>query len=320
MDERINKYFANELNKDERLALLKDSLANRELKKEFIDYQNIETLFNLHTNKKSIEEGKDGYKHLLQKIKHKHRKLYLIHAWKYAAIIILCVCTTWWIHGYLNDFIGLNTVSQELYVPPGQRAKLTLPDGSQVWVNAGSTLKYPSVFGKERRISLVGEAFFKVAKGKKPFIVSTGKLNVMAVGTQFNVFNYPNENLAVSLLEGVVKIYKEDKINDGIILHPNQKLIEQKKQFYIQPITENPIIWTDGLFAFHKEKLKNILRKMELYYDVRIITKDPSILEYEYTGKFRQKDGIMELLNIIQRIHPFIIERDENQNIITLYR
>lgn len=79
-------------------------------------------------------------------------------------------------------------------------------------------------------------------------------------------------------------------------------------------ITKDPIIWKDGLYAFDKQKLKDILKKLELYYDVKIIVKDTSILEYEYTGKFRQRDGVMEVLRIIQKIHPFKIKQKENTN------
>ena len=78
-----------------------------------------------------------------------------------------------------------SVIAQELSVPAGQRAHILLPDGSKVWVNAGSTLSYPSLFSDERRVKLIGEAFFEVAKGDKPFIVSTGKVDVKALGTQF---------------------------------------------------------------------------------------------------------------------------------------
>lgn len=194
-----------------------------------------------------------------------------------------------------------SVIAQELSVPAGQRAHILLPDGSKVWVNAGSTLSYPSLFSDERRVKLIGEAFFEVAKGDKPFIVSTGKVDVKALGTQFNVFNYPKEELSVALLEGSVRIYRPEYERQGVILKPNQQLTENNGRFLISPIDKNPIIWKEGLYAFDKQKLKDILKKLELYYDVKIFVKDVSILEYEYTGKFRQRDGVMEVLRIIQK-------------------
>lgn len=196
-------------------------------------------------------------------------------------------------------------VTQELSVPAGQRAHIVLPDGSKVWVNAGSTLTYPSIFGEERRVKLNGEAFFEVAKGTLPFIVSTGKVDIKALGTQFNVFNYPSEELTVALLEGSVRVYHPEQEQQGVLLSPEQQLTATANgRFLVGSITKDPIIWKDGLYAFDKQKLKDILKKLELYYDVKIIVKDTSILEYEYTGKFRQRDGVMEVLRIIQKIHP----------------
>ena len=115
-------------------------------------------------------------------------------------------------------------VTQKLSVPAGQRAHIVLPDGSKVWVNAGSTLTYPSIFGEERRVKLNGEAFFEVAKGTLPFIVSTGKVDIKALGTQFNVFNYPSEELTVALLEGSVRVYHPEQEQQGVLLSPEQQL------------------------------------------------------------------------------------------------
>lgn len=77
-------------------------------------------------------------------------------------------------------------------------------------------------------------------------------------------------------------------------------------------------LWTDGIYSFDNEPLGNILRRMELYYDVKIVVEDPSISNWKYRGKFRQRDGIDEILRMIQRIHKFKIEKDEENNTIIL--
>ena len=321
MDQRIIKYYAGELSKEERKTLLKDAFSDQALKKEMMDYQHLQSLMQLHPQAKNEFIGKKSWERFMQARRTEKWKRLFLHFLRYAAVILVCVASTWWItyssgHGDMS-----RAVVQELSVPAGQRAHIVLPDGSKVWVNAGSVLSYPSVFGKERRIKLTGEAFFEVAKDASPFIVSTGRVDVRALGTQFNVFNYPTEKLTVALLEGSVRVYHHDQEQQGVLLRPQQQLTESADgRFQVSDITQDPIIWKDGLYAFNKQKLRDILKKLELYYDVKFTVKDASILEYEYTGKFRQRDGVMEVLRIIRKIHPFNIKQIENTNEIILYR
>ena len=324
MDNRIIKYYAGELDKTERTALLQEAFSNQELKKQMMEYQQLESLMQLSSDNKNELLGKRSLLTFIKARQGEKRRRLFLGIMRYAAVIAACAFSTWWItHSMLTDSMPTEDVTlsaiQELTVPAGQRAQLVLPDGSKVWVNAGSILTYPSVFGEERRVALTGEAYFKVAKGQKPFIVSTGKIDVKVLGTEFNVFNYPAEPLEVSLFEGSVRVYKPDQESTGVVLQPNQQLIEKDGQMVIQTLSDDAIMWKDGLYAFNKEKMKDILKKLELYYEVKIIVKNPTILEYEYTGKFRQWDGLMEVLRIIQKIHPFKIEKKENTNEIILY-
>ena len=79
-------------------------------------------------------------------------------------------------------------------------------------------------------------------------------------------------------------------------------------------------MWKDGIYNFKSERLESILKKLELYYDVKIVVKSPEILSYRYTGKFRQRDGVVEILRIIQKIHHFKMSENDERNIVTLYR
>lgn len=321
MDHRITKYYAGELSKEERKALLQEAFSNQELKKEMMNYQHLQSLVKLHPQEKNELLGKESLKRFMQARQAEKGKRLLFHFLRYASIIVACIASTWWItYSFVSTDVP-QPVAQELSVPAGQRAHIVLPDGSKVWVNAGSTLSYPSIFGEERRVKLSGEAFFEVAKGSLPFIVSTGKVDVKALGTQFNVFNYPTEEVTVALLEGSVRVYHPGQEQQGVLLSPEQQLTETADgHFLVGPITKDPVIWKDGLYAFDKQKLKDILKKLELFYDVKIIVKDAALLECEYTGKFRQRDGVMEVLRIIRKIHPFKIRQKENTNEITLYR
>lgn len=319
MDNRIVKYYAGELNREERESLLKDCRTDSELKEQMLNFQNIQSLMQLHPDRKDEALGRRSLKEFLRARKLAHYRLIGFKALRYAAIILICIFTTWAVNSYYNDK-QLLANNQELSVPAGQRAHIVLPDGSQVWVNAGSKLEYPSVFKKERLVKLTGEALFKVSKGKLPFVVNTGKYDIKALGTQFNVYNYPGEDLKVSLLEGAVRVYDSKNENDGFLMKPNQQVQMHDGRFLMTQITDNPAIWTDGLCAFDNERMEYILRKMELYYDVNIIVKTPSILNDRYTGKFRQGDGVMEALRIISKINPFQIKKIENTNEIILYR
>jgi ferric-dicitrate binding protein FerR (iron transport regulator) len=210
-------------------------------------------------------------------------------------------------------------VWQELYAPAGQRARITLPDGSTVWLNAGSTLRYPSVFTGERKVHLAGEAFFDVARdAAKTFVVATASLEIVALGTQFNVYSYPGaEYASASLVEGSVEVRSPGR-PDGTVLVPNRQIVYANGQFRTEDFDRDLLLWKEGIYTFREENLEKIIGRLKLYYDVDIVTANPHILQYRYTGKFRQRDGVMEILRIIQKIHRFKIQKDEDLNRITL--
>jgi ferric-dicitrate binding protein FerR (iron transport regulator) len=170
-------------------------------------------------------------------------------------------------------------------------------------------------------VKLVGEGYFEVSHNPdKPFIVSTSSMDVKALGTKFNVYSYPNaEYVRTILLQGCVCVYALGHENKGTLLHPNQQITYQNGQFKVEKMTdEDNLLWKEGIYSFKKEKLKQIIEKLELYYDVRIVVKNRHLLDYEYTGKFRQCDGVMEILRIIQQIHPFQLKMEEDMNRITI--
>jgi ferric-dicitrate binding protein FerR (iron transport regulator) len=321
MDERIVKYFDGELSGDERIGLLREAEANPVLRKDLLAAQNVRGIFSLSADAGETAEVEKQYRRFVRACR--RAKLYRLagRAAGYAAAVALLVFATW--------KITLTTVShpaeapvavrQELYVPAGQRARITLSDGSTVWLNAGSTLRYPSVFSGERRVDLTGEAFFDVAHDPgKPFVVSTASLEITALGTQFNVYSYPDaEYASASLIDGSVKVRMQGKRNDTV-LKLNQELICANGQLRLKEVDNDLLLWKEGIYTFKGQNLEKIIGKLELYYDVDIVVTNPQILRYRYTGKFRQRDGAMEILRIIQKIHRFKIRRDEDLNRITL--
>lgn len=322
MDERILKYFQNGLEANERLLLLREIEKNEELKKQFAEYQNIQALLNLSSHIEDKEEGKNGYQHFLKRIRSKKMHIWLVKTMKYAAAILILIISTyqlsvWHMSHQLQD--DLLSQTNTLYVPAGQRACITLQDGTIVWLNAQSTLIYPSHFyGKERIVSITGEAFFEVSKDKeKPFIVTAQDAKIRVLGTKFNVYSYPDtKQIKTSLIEGAVQVFYKSK---QVILRPNEESIAQDGKLTVGNI-KNPdmLLWRNGIYSFNNERLVEIVRKLELYYDVTINIANPKLQDICYTCKFRQRDGIEKILYTIQKIHHFKIEINKEKNVITL--
>lgn len=326
MDERIYKYFYEELSTEDRLSLLRDVEADGELKKQFAEYQNQYALLNLGHQLQDRTAGKQKYNRFMQKKQQATLRKQLFRGLGYvAAILVLVVSSGLFTYRYVQPRkpVSLSAnVMNTLYTPAGQRAQLILQDGTEVWLNAKSRLTYPAHFtGDSRKVAIEGEAFFKVAKDpSRPFIVSTHDVDMKVLGTQFNVCSYPeNEYVQTSLLEGSVCVFFPDKENEGIILNPNQQVTVSNGRMKVEPIRlKEHFLWRDGIYAFENEPLTDILKKLELYYDVKIVVKNTSLFKGTYTGKFRQRDSLDDVFRVLQQIHKFKVEKDIERNIVTL--
>jgi len=321
MDERILKYFDDELNSADRLALLRQIEGDDELQRQFIEYKNMNSLLSLSGAANNEIADRRSLNLFRSRLKTKKLQMLAIRIVGYAAIIVLLVGGTWWnaAHFFSKQIspLAVNT----LYVPAGQRIKLTLQDGTDVWLNSRTTITYPVVFGKnERRVSVEGEAFFEVTKNpRKPFIVTSQGIDMKVLGTKFNVDSYSNEQeLKTSLIEGSLQVLSPDKMK-SVILKPNEQVTVKGSLMSVTAIAhKDQFLWIKGIYSFTDEPLGNILKKLELYYDIKIVVEDPSISTWVYTGKFRQSDGLNEILRMIQRIHKFKIQKNEDTNEIRL--
>lgn len=325
MDEKIIKYCQGNLSMREEQQLLKEACQDPRLKFRIIDYQHLHSMLELMPEKADLQEGQQKYVCFKKILSSRKRRVLLLSFTRYAALLVIAFGSAWMLatHYFSETLAGqrdLIAFQQELIVPTGQRAELLLPDGTKVWLNAGSRLSYPSFFEKERKVFLSGEGFFDVAKNEKiPFIVSTHTLDIQAIGTRFNVFSYPESDYTgVYLQQGKVKAYFPSGETEGVTLLPDQYLIQKGNRLELSAMDPDELLWREGIYTFKKQKLGSIIKKLELYYDVEIIVKNPEISEYEYVGKFRQKDGVMEILRLIQRIHTFDIRRNELENRIVL--
>lgn len=196
-------------------------------------------------------------------------------------------------------------VFNEVHTPKGGQFQLQLPDGTKVWLNASSSIKYPLHFGEdERRVELDGEAYFEVTKHNhyKPFIVQTKQQEVLVLGTHFNVNAYENELATrTTLVEGKVKILTNN-LASSVVLQPNEQSSLPKNGTRLAVRQINPaesIAWKDGEFVFNNTDLKTIMRQLERWYDVRVVDLD-KFPNNTYNGKMKRAVNLSKVLRILE--------------------
>ncbi|TCD11604.1 FecR family protein [Pedobacter frigidisoli] len=189
-----------------------------------------------------------------------------------------------------------NTIS----TPNGGEWQLRLPDGTMVWLNAASSLTYPSTFAgsKHRRVELNGEAYFEVSKDKlHPFIVHTVKQDVEVLGTYFNINSYSDEDLTkTTLMEGRVRVTKNDNQKSQMLSPGMQSTISEKEITVRTVDVEESIAWKKGYFMFINERQESILRKISRWYDVKIEYADEAAKDVVYYGTVSRFDKISKIL------------------------
>jgi ferric-dicitrate binding protein FerR (iron transport regulator) len=322
MNEQVEKYFLGMMDIHERIDFLRKLESDEELQAEYSRYQAIDLLLALSGDAGNGLESVRSYSAFARRMKQKTLYRYVLRAAGYAAAVLLLVLPVhfYHIHHDPKPFVAASEVS--LFVPAGQRLCLTLSDGTIVWLNARSRLVYPAAFtGSERRVSIEGEAYFEVAKNEDmPFIVSLQDVEVKVLGTDFNIYNYPGEDpVRVSLLEGSLLVYDKSSPDQSMTLRPREEAVFRNHRMIRESIPDNdPFLWKDGIYSFEEETLGHIFRKLELYYDITIEVGNPAILEWKYTVKFRQRDGIDEILRLLSRVHPFRIRKDHENNRIVI--
>ncbi len=226
-----------------------------------------------------------------------------------AAIFIVAAGVTFYQFQYMED----GEVAVEYKVKStdkGQKLTITLSDGSIVKLNAGTTLKYPAVFGNERReIELRGEAYFEVAEDEnKPFIVSTGEITTTVLGTSFNIKAYPSsERMNISLIEGRVRIDKyEDETRsqmpDETYLTPGENIIYNKASFELKKgrfDVKKAISWKDNIIYFEKTPFIDAIHTLELWYGVEFTILNLKNDKMMVNGEFKNQslDNVLQSMS-----------------------
>lgn len=237
---------------------------------------------------------------------------------KYAAVVLLlimCGLQVYYITKPEKNF-EMNTI----IVPTGQRVNLLLSDGTNVWLNSGSKMRYPASFTKgKREVTLDGEGYFEVTKDlKRPFVVQTDKYDIQVLGTKFNVEAYNDTPLfSAALMEGSIQISDKTEPSNITLLHPQQKANSINGQLVIEKIQNYDIYrWRDGLLCFEHIAFNDLMKEFEKTYDIQIINENKNLDNYICSGKFRISDGVDFILQVLQRDVKFRFQRNENNTII----
>ena len=186
--------------------------------------------------------------------------------------------------------------------------QLRLADGTQVWLNAESRLKYPSRFtGEQRVVELEGEGYFKVMPDtKRPFIVKSGNITTEVLGTEFNVRTYVSDDSHVTLLKGSVKV-KDVSSSSEVVIRPGEDAhLQGDGTFDVREVdTDNYYLWTEGYFYFDNETVVEIMRELGRWYNIRVEFENPQAMNYRlhFLAERDQKiEEVLQLLNMLGKV------------------
>lgn len=240
----------------------------------------------------------------------------IMHYWQQIAAVLLLPLLILSGYLYFKPSPQMAETYQELFTPYGTWSAVNLPDGSKVWLNAGSSLKYPARFGgKERIVALQGEAYFEVESDKEhPFVVKTEKLTVKATGTAFNVNAYALDSItAVTLVHGKVAVTLGT--NKSVALSPGEK-IDYNRATSLYSVNKTSTYkwcsWKDGVLIFRDDPLEYVFKRLGQTYNVEFILKDAALGKYSYKATF-EGESLNEILRLLEMSAPIHCKEISNR-------
>jgi ferric-dicitrate binding protein FerR (iron transport regulator) len=206
------------------------------------------------------------------------------------------------------DYEGTGAIAEyhTLSTPNGGQYKLTLPDGTNIWLNAASSVRYPTTFtGKERSVVITGEAYLEVAKDKvHPFVVHANGTEVRVLGTTFNINAYAEDNiLKTTLVEGSVQIKREEGNGQPEMLKPGEQAQVTGNQIAIvhNADVEQALAWKNGLFNFNGLGLHAVMKQLERWYDIQV-KYEGTVAEIKFHGKMDRGVNLPDILEILTKM------------------
>lgn len=325
------RYIRDEVSEEERVwieAWLKADAGN-----ERILQQVAAIYYALNTHQRIVSRDPvAAYEKVCHQIKSRSRRLWLKRVSAIAAcfigILLISSALSFW-------YIQNAGISKPQFVTvqanAGMRTHFNLPDGTIAYLNSGSTLTYPLPYDKkERKVSLSGEAYFKVAHNEmQPFVVSVAndRMRVNVLGTEFNLQSYKDERVVeTTLVSGSVKIemLKNGNVVSGVKLKPSEKAVYDIPSGTVSIAnvnTEYDTAWKDGRLMFKDMPLPEVLKKLAYFYNVKFDVKDPVINSYCFTGTFENKQlsQVLDYLKISSRIDYTIEHVKSDDSLKVLY-
>lgn len=235
---------------------------------------------------------------------------------RYAAVFVLGIFSIYLIHYLTNDVRENRMAETKIETGIGDKSKITLPDGTVVWVNACSSVLYGDMSGAdERSVYLKGEAYFEVKTDKKrPFLVRTKELTYHVTGTSFNVYSFENEEeTSVALLEGGVTIEYADQSH---VLCPGEMFIYNKAtdRFTVKKADVNLLSsWREGEFVFDDMTFDELVNRLQRLYNVQFIFENQTIRKETFGGTLRDFDSLEMIMKVIKTSIPIKYRIEENK-------
>ena len=248
-----------------------------------------------------------------------------IQRWSVAASLLGIIGVASWF------FIQRNTPSQVIDEPDpiayktettttGEQKHLQLPDGSEVWLNTTSSIRYPRNFsGEKRDVAINGEAYFKVAKDKAhPFVVTAGAMQVEVTGTEFNVMAYGDEDtIRTTLVEGAVTV----KAENSVVLKPGEQAeitgAHSQLTIHNSPDLKQVTAWRNGFFHFNNEDIQAIMRQLARWYNIKVEYRG-SVANIGFTGRIARTKQLQDVLDILSDTRKVHFEFKDNKTVVVI--
>jgi ferric-dicitrate binding protein FerR (iron transport regulator) len=203
---------------------------------------------------------------------------------------------------------GSDMIYNELRTPRGGGYNLRLSDGTGVWLNAGSSIRFPVAFaGNSRQVFLEGEAYFEVSHNGEPFIVSTADMDVRVLGTSFNVSAYSDEDqFRTTLVEGKVSVElkaEEDALSKSLVLEPDHQAIYNRSEseiLEVEVIAAQYTSWMRGKLEFHNESLEQVMKRLARWYDFEYDFENPEARDFHFSARLDKAENISTIMEMLE--------------------
>ena len=328
---KIWELISDQLTGEETVEVINDLNKSEELKKEYKELQRLWSLTGAADNytEEEIEQKLRSFElNTLKVFREKGFRYYFLATLKYAAVFILSFVLSWFLltehknndSKILSEDLVFETLNKQV-------AKVTLSDGSVVWLNSSSKVVVPGNFfdSDKRDVSLEGEAFFDVAKDSlKPFIVHTSQgSSVKVLGTKFDIDAYSDEKVVTTLFEGSVEIRNEDKILT--VLHPGEQAVYFTTTGNVEiskRVDENTTLWKEDVLTFKDEELLSIIPKLERFYHVKIVVDNKNLNQVRLSGrafKSYSAEEVLDVFKLVSNIRYKVVTNNKGGKIIHIY-